>query len=108
MYPNSSIAQQKAALPQATIVKTMNTAAMTLMVNPASVPGTSVFVSGDDVEAKAQTRELLGDLGWPADAIVDLGGVESATGPEHFSMLFLQLVTALKSDAFNIHVVVRQ
>jgi predicted dinucleotide-binding enzyme len=105
-YPNSSVAEHlQKALPQANVVKTMNTAAMTVSVNPSSIPGSSVFLSGDDAEAKSQTRGLLGDLGWPADAVVDLGGIESARGPEHYFLLFVELAGALKSPAFNLHIV---
>jgi 8-hydroxy-5-deazaflavin:NADPH oxidoreductase len=70
-----------------------------------SEPGSSVFVSGNDDEAKATTRELLGDLGWPADAIVDLGDIETARGPEYYFLLLLELGTSLKTGAFNIKVV---
>jgi 8-hydroxy-5-deazaflavin:NADPH oxidoreductase len=49
-YPNSSLAEKlQAALPGAMVVKTMNTAAMTVMTEPASLPPSSVFVSGDDL-----------------------------------------------------------
>lgn len=105
-YPDSSVAEQlQKALPRAKVVKTMNTAAMTVMVDPGSIAGSSVFVSGNDAGAKAQTRDLLGDLGWPADAVIDLGGIETARGPEHYFLLFVELATAFKSPAFNLHVV---
>ncbi len=65
----------------------------------------SVFLSGNDGEAKAQTAALLRDLGWSDDDIVDLGGVESARGPEHYSLLAFGLVGALKSEAVNIRVI---
>lgn len=105
-YPNSSVAEQlQEALPRARVVKTMNTAAMTVMVDPSSIPGSSVFLSGDDAGAKSQTRALLGDLGWPADAVIDLGGIESARGPEHYFLLFVELAGAFRSPAFNLHVV---
>jgi hypothetical protein len=48
---------------------------------------------------------LLSDLDWSDDDIVDLGGIESARGPEHYSLLAFGLVGALKSDAVNIRVV---
>ena len=64
-----------------------------------------MFLSGNDGEAKAQTAALLRDLGWSDDDIVDLGGVESARGPEHYSLLAFGLVGALKSEAVNIRVV---
>ena len=105
-YPSSSVAGQlQQALPDAHVVKTMNTAAMTLMTNPASIAASSVFLSGDNDDAKSQTAGLLADLGWSSGDIVDLGGIDTAGGPEHYFFLFFRLVGALKSEAFNIRVV---
>ena len=106
VYPNSSLAEHlQAALPSARVVKSLNTGAMTLMADPRRIGPSSVFLSGNDADAKAQTAALLRDLGWSDDDIVDLGGVESARGPEHYSLLSIGLVGALKSDAVNIRVV---
>jgi 8-hydroxy-5-deazaflavin:NADPH oxidoreductase len=103
VYPNSSLGERlQAALPDAKIVKTMNTAAMSVMTNPAAIGPSSVFLSGDDPGAKAEVSSLLADLGWPAGSIVDLGGIRSARGPEHFSPMFAALWQANKSPAFNI------
>jgi predicted dinucleotide-binding enzyme len=83
----------------------MNTAAMTLMTNPTQIGPNSVFLSGNDAGAKAQTATLLRELGWSDDDIVDLGGVESARGAEHHIVLFAGLAGTLKSEAVNIRVV---
>jgi predicted dinucleotide-binding enzyme len=64
-----------------------------------------VFLSGNDAGAKAQTAALLRDLGWSDGDIVDLGGVESARGPEHYILLFAGLAGMLKSEAVNIRVI---
>lgn len=106
VYPNSSVAKHlQQALPDAHVVKTMNTAAMTLMTNPSSITASSVFLSGDNDDAKSQAAGLLSDLGWSSDDIVDLGGIDTAGGPEHYFFLFFRLAGALKSEAFNIRVV---
>jgi predicted dinucleotide-binding enzyme len=106
LYPNASLAEQlQAALPNARVVKTMNTAAMTLMTNPTRIGPSSVFLSGDSAEAKAQAAGLLRDLGWADDAIVDLGGIESARGAEAYFAMFATLAAALKTEAFNVRVV---
>ena len=106
MYPNSSLAEQlQAALPAARIVKTMNTAAMAVMADPSAIGPSSVFLSGDDASAKATVTALLADLGWPTDAIVDLGGIRSARGVEHYFLLFAALLQAKGSPMFNIRVV---
>ncbi len=106
VYPNSSLGELlQAALPSAKVVKTMNTAAMTVMTEPAALPASSVFLSGDDAGAKAVVRSLLEDLGWPADGIVDLGGIASARGTEHYFLLFAALMQSLETPQFNIRLV---
>jgi 8-hydroxy-5-deazaflavin:NADPH oxidoreductase len=106
VYPNSSLAEQlQAALPEARVVKTLNSAAITLGANPKRIGPSSVFLSGNSAEAKSQTAALLRDLGWSEDDIVDLGGIETARGPEHYLILFAKLAALLKTEAFNIRVV---
>jgi len=106
VYPNSSLGEKlQAALPDAKVVKTMNTAAMAVMTEPAALPPSSVFVSGDDAAAKATVKSLLAGLGWPEDSIVDLGGIVSARGTEHYFLMFAALVQSVGSPEFNIRVV---
>jgi 8-hydroxy-5-deazaflavin:NADPH oxidoreductase len=107
VYPNASLAEKlQAALPEAHVVKTMNTAAMSVMSEPGTLPPSSVFVSGDDAGAKATVVGLLTDLGWPADSIVDLGGIQSARGPEHYFLMFAAILQSLGSPKFNVRLVV--
>jgi predicted dinucleotide-binding enzyme len=106
VYPNSSLAEKlQAALPAAKVVKTMNTAAMSVMTEPATLPPSSVFVSGDDAGAKATVTSLLRDFGWPDGSIVDLGGIGSARGPEHYLLMFVALMQSLRGPGFNIRLV---
>ena len=106
VYPNSSLAEKlQAALPAAKVVKTMNTAAMSVMTEPATLPPSSVFVSGDDAGAKAAVTSLLRDFGWPDGCIVDLGGIGSARGPEHYFPMFVALMQSLRTPGFNIRLV---
>jgi predicted dinucleotide-binding enzyme len=105
-YPSSSLAQHlQAALPGARVVKTLNTGTMTLMSDPRRIGPSTVFLSGDDAGAKLEARGLLRDLGWSDDDIFDLGGIETARGPEHYAVLAWELGSALKTDAVNIRVV---
>jgi len=107
VYPNASLAEKlQAALPEAHVVKTMNTAAMSVMSEPDSLPPSSVFVSGDDAGAKATVVGLLTDLGWPEASIVDLGGIQSARGPEHYFLMFAAILQSLGSPNFNVRLVV--
>lgn len=106
VYPNSSLGEKlQAALPEARVVKTMNTAAMTVMTRPTALPPSSVFLSGDDAGAKATVKSLLTDFGWPEDSIVDLGGIVSARGTETYFLMFAALMQALRTPAFNIRLV---
>jgi predicted dinucleotide-binding enzyme len=106
VYPNSSLGEKlQAALPAAKVVKTMNTAAMSVMTEPDTLPPSSVFVSGDDAGAKATVTSLLADLGWPDGSIVDLGEIESARGPEHYFLMFAALMRSLGTPGFNIRLI---
>jgi predicted dinucleotide-binding enzyme len=106
VYPNSSLAEKlQAALPEAMVVKTMNTAAMIVMTDPAALAPSSVFVSGDDTAAKATVAGLLNDFGWPGESIVDLGGIRSARGPEHYVLMFAAFMQSLGTPKFNIRLV---
>ncbi len=101
-----SLAEQiQRAFPRARVVKTLNTVNAHVMADPSRVPGEhSVFVSGDDAPAKGVVTGLLGDLGWPADAVIDLGGLRSARGQEMYLPLWLSLWGALGTADFNIKV----
>jgi predicted dinucleotide-binding enzyme len=106
VYPNASLAEKlQVALPETHVVKTMNTAAMSVMTNPAALSPSSVFVSGDDASAKATVGGLLADLGWPEGSIIDLGGIRSARGPEHYFLMFAALMQSLHTPEFNIRLV---
>jgi predicted dinucleotide-binding enzyme len=106
VYPNSSLGEKlQEALPEAKVVKTMNTAAMTVKTNPAALPPSSVFVSGDDAGAKATVKSLLAGFGWKDDSIVDLGGIASARGTEHYFLMFAALMQSLRTPNFNIRLI---
>jgi len=76
-----------------------------VMVDPARVPGEhSLFIAGDDDEAKAEVRDLLASLGWPASRVIDLGGIEGSRGIEAYILLWVYLYSALGTADFNIEV----
>jgi len=89
LYPNGSVAERlQAALPETAVVKTLNTMLFTVMADPTSLRAApTAFLSGNDEGAKAVVGRLLGDLGWPADWIEDLGDIETARGPEAVALL---------------------
>jgi len=92
--------------PSARVVKSLNTMNCAVMVDPAAVPGYhNVFVSGDDDGAKATARELLGQFGWPREAVIDLGDIKSARGAEALVLFWVFLRGALGGNQFNLGVV---
>ncbi|HEY1237961.1 MAG TPA: NAD(P)-binding domain-containing protein [Solirubrobacterales bacterium] len=95
--------QIQRAVPETRVVKSLNTVANDVMVDPARVPGDHViFVSGDDQAAKRQAVELLGEFGWPEDRVIDLGDITTARGSETYVGLWLRLMAALDTTQFNI------
>jgi predicted dinucleotide-binding enzyme len=101
-----SLAEQiQREFPQARVVKALNTMNALVMVHPDRVPGDhSVFVAGDDSDAKQTVTNLLGEFGWSADNIIDLGGIRTARGVEMYLPLWLSLWSVLGTGDFNIHV----
>ncbi|MFF8352531.1 NADPH-dependent F420 reductase [Streptomyces chartreusis] len=108
-HPNSSLAELiQEAFPRTPVVKTLCTMDSTVMIAPDSLDGPStVFLSGDDAEAKRTAGRLLTDLGWPESSQLDIGGITTARGQEHFALLFMGIADGLGAHAFNIKVVTR-
>ncbi|WP_243075179.1 NADPH-dependent F420 reductase [Microbacterium sp. SS28] len=104
IYPDSSLGERlQQALPDARIVKTLNTVGGPIGVDPTllSAP-TTVFLSGDDADAKATVSGILRDLGWADAQQIDLGGITTARAVEHYFLLFAALMGALRSPQFNL------
>ncbi|QEW04199.1 NADPH-dependent F420 reductase [Microbacterium lushaniae] len=107
LYPEGSLGERlQHALPRARVVKTLNTLAGTLAVDPSSLPvPTTVFLSGDDAEAKAAVAGILRSLGWAEEQQIDLGGISTARAVEHYFLLFAAMMMGLRSERFNVAVV---
>jgi len=98
-------AQIQRAYPGAAVVKTLNTMTAEVMVHPDRVPGPhTVFMAGDSPAAKRTVEGLLRQFGWPAESILDLGGIEAARGMEMYLPLWLSMMSAQGTALFNIHV----
>jgi predicted dinucleotide-binding enzyme len=96
--------QVQRAFPEARVVKSLNTMNATMMVDPADLGQSStVFVSGDDAEAKATVIDLLTSFGH--DDVIDLGGIETARGVEMWLPLWLRLMGSLGTARFNLKIV---
>ncbi len=96
--------QIQRTFPQARVVKSLNTLNANLMVHPDLLPeGSTVFVSGDDTDAKATVTSLLEELGH-AD-VIDLGDISTARGTEMLLPVWLRLMGALGTPMFNFKIV---
>lgn len=104
---SDSLAEQiQRAYPAARVVKALNTINASVMVRPELVPGEHhTFVAGDDPEAKRVVTGLLTEFGWPAERVLDLGGIQAARGLEMYLPLWLSLMAAQNTATFNIRVV---
>ena len=92
------------AHPAARVVKSLNTMNNSLMVDPGRLgEATTVFVSGDDSEAKAVVTGLLQEMGH--EDVLDLGGLETARGVEMWLPLWIRIAQSLDWADFNIRVV---
>ena len=90
--------------PDAKVVKTLNTMNNQVMADPQRLgEDTTVFVSGDDADAKATVVELLRSMGHTD--VIDLGGLDTARGAEMWLPLWIRIAMALGGSDFNIKVV---
>jgi predicted dinucleotide-binding enzyme len=92
--------QLQEEFPDAHIVKSLNTMNNKVMADPTLVPGDHVvFMSGDDVGAKHKVSEVLKSFGWRPEQIFDLGGIDTAVGPEMAMALWMKVTVARGFDA---------
>lgn len=79
--------QVQRAVPAARVVKAYNTVGNALMVDP-QLPGgpPTMFIAGDDAEAKRTVTGLLEETGWD---VADLGGIEASRWLEAMCMAWL-------------------
>ncbi len=94
------------ALPEARVVKALNTVNAAVMVSPDELAEpTDVFLCGNDEAAKAEVRDLLEAFGWNADRIRDLGDISAARAMEMYLPLWLRLMGVLGGPRFNVRLV---
>jgi predicted dinucleotide-binding enzyme len=93
------------AFPDAKVVKALNTVNALVQADPGSLAGGnhSIFISGNDKEAKKEVTALIKSFGWKD--IIDLGDITTARGTEHYLTLWIRLLGALQTPMFSIKVV---
>ena len=100
-----SLAEQiQRAFPAARVVKTLNTLTAPLMTHPDQLSQeTTVFVSGNDPDAKAIAVRLLGELGH--GDVIDLGDISTARGTEMWLALWFRIMQSLGTPTFNLKII---
>jgi predicted dinucleotide-binding enzyme len=93
--------------PKAKVVKTLNTLAMALAVNPKQLNNGdhSIFVAGNDENAKTKTITLLTEFGWDIDKVIDIGDITASRAMESYLILMVRLSMSLKVPMHNIKVI---
>lgn len=91
--------------PGTKVVKTLNTVNANVMVDPNKlIEKTDVFVSGNDIEAKATVVRILKEwFGWRE--VIDLGDIVTARSVEMYVLLWHDMRRAISSQRFNIKLV---
>jgi predicted dinucleotide-binding enzyme len=91
--------------PKLRVVKALNTMNAHLMVNPAQLAAGqhSVFVSGNDADAKKSVIGLLESFGHTD--VIDLGDITTARGSEMVLPIWLRLMGVLNTPMFNFKIV---
>jgi 8-hydroxy-5-deazaflavin:NADPH oxidoreductase len=94
------------AFPRVRLVKTLNSTTAALMVNPRAVGGGdhTMFVAGNDAEAKAKVTGWLAEwFGWRD--VIDVGDVTSARATEMLLPIWTRIYGTLGSPMFNFKIV---
>jgi 8-hydroxy-5-deazaflavin:NADPH oxidoreductase len=100
-----SLAEQlQRVFPEARVVKMFNTMANQVMINPRGLADDStIFVAGNDADARHSAASLAADLGWTD--VFDLGDLTAARGLEMYLPLWVRIFAQLGRPEFNIKLV---
>ncbi len=93
------------ALPKTKVVKAFNTLNAYLQVDPRKLADGkhSLFIAGNDADAKTAVRNLATEYGWMD--VIDLGDITNARGTEMLLPIWLRLWGTLQTADFNFHIV---
>jgi len=97
--------QIQRAFPDTKVVKTLNTVNANVIADPAKLlEMTDMFMSGNDLEAKATVKQKLKEwFGWRQ--VIDLGDITTARGLEMYVLFWHYLRDVTPSQRFNIKVI---
>lgn len=98
--------QIQRAYPDLKVVKSLNTMNAYLMVNPRIVPeDQTVFLCGNDSQAKELVKDLLLSFGWKESEMLDLGDISNARGTEQLLPIWTRIYSGTGSPIFNFRIV---
>lgn len=102
-----SLAEQiQRAYPEAKVIKTLNTMNAYVQVNPNILPEDhTVFLNGNDDDAKNKVKVLLKSYGWKEENMIDVGDITTARGTEEILPLWVRLYGAMQNPMFNFKIV---
>lgn len=87
-HTTSAAEMIQAWLPQAKVVKAFNIVTATHMVHPKLAGGPpTMFIAGNDAEAKQQVLDILARFGWES---IDIGALDGARLLESLAMLWIR------------------
>jgi 8-hydroxy-5-deazaflavin:NADPH oxidoreductase len=86
---NSLGEEVQKAVSSAKVVKTLNTVNCGVMVDPAKGGNPTMFLCGNDADAKKKVTDLLKAMGW--SDIIDIGDITKARGTEALMHLWMNL-----------------
>jgi len=99
---SDSLAEQiQRAFPATKVVKSLNTVNASVMVEP--IAGTSMFVAGDEAEARRLVVDLLRGLGW--EDIIEFPSLDGARAMEMWLPMWVRLMSVLGTAQFNVSIV---
>ena len=105
-FDHGSLGQElQARFPRTKVVKVLNTLNLALMFKPTELADGdhTLFMAGNDDDAKSTVRELLESYGWRD--IIDLGDISGAEGTELLLPFWLRLYGLIGHGKFQIKIV---
>lgn len=92
------------SIPDANVVKSLNTVNCEIMVNPGKLKeDTIIFVCGNNPDSKNIVSELLKTFGWKE--IIDLGDITSSRATEMIIPFWVKIMSTLNTSQFNFKIV---
>ncbi len=104
---NSLAEEIQKTFPDIMVVKTLNTMAAALMVDPKLIGnGDHInFICGNSTDAKSKVEKILHQFGWTTENIMDLGDITGARATESLLPIWVRIMGVTKTELFNFKVV---